>query len=297
MQVSEIISILALVVAAAAVTGLALTYRSLQRYRRNQYVIMGSRGSVDIVEHVAAVDEKLTNMRVALEDLTLAAHDHDVRIDGALSRVGIVRFDAYQDLGGRQSTSVAFLNAATNGVVITTVVSRDFARMYVKLVKDGQGDIPLAPEENEAVNQARGSTPFTIRPRVEGASGEEPRVLGDIDSLTGSTPMAAGLPGLRATDDRELERENRRRKRKGLPLVEGGVPASARGWEAPETPTPPSASLAEQFVRQRKQKSAGEVEPGEEPADTPDYKATLRPDHDDDWAAAFTDDDGDPRDL
>ena len=48
---------------------------------------------------------------MALEDLTLAARDHDVRIDGTLSRVGIVRFDAYHDLGGRQSTAVAFLNA------------------------------------------------------------------------------------------------------------------------------------------------------------------------------------------
>jgi len=82
---------------------------------------------VDIVEHVAGLDEKLTNVRVALEDLALAARDHDVRIDSTLSRVGIVRFDAYYDLGGRQSTAVAFLNSLGDGVVITTVVSRDFA--------------------------------------------------------------------------------------------------------------------------------------------------------------------------
>ena len=83
--------------------------------------------------------------------------------------MGIVRFDAYHDLGGRQSTAVAFLNALEDGVIITTVVSRDFARMYVKLVKEGTGDIPLAPEEVEALNQARarGNAPFTIRPRVE----------------------------------------------------------------------------------------------------------------------------------
>ncbi len=56
--------------------------------------------------------------------------------------------------------------------------------------------------------------------------------------------MATGLPGLRPMNDRELERENRRRKRKGLPLVEGAVPASAKGWDAPETPTPPAVSLA-----------------------------------------------------
>ena len=143
----EVLAVLALVVAIAAGVGLYLVFRRLQRYHRNQYVIMGSRGNVDIVEHVAALDDKMANMRVALEDLTLVARDHDVRIDGTLSRIGVVRFDAYQDLGGRQSAAVAFLNALGNGVVITTVVSRDFARMYVKLIKDGTPDIPLAPEE------------------------------------------------------------------------------------------------------------------------------------------------------
>jgi hypothetical protein len=122
------------------------------------------------------VDEKVANLRLALEDLTLAARDHDVRIDSSLSRVGIVRFDAYQDLGGRQSTAVAFLNTHNDGVVITTVVSRDFARMYVKLLKDGVPDIPLAPEEiatrpspsgraSTAIPSTRSSRPLMRRPR------------------------------------------------------------------------------------------------------------------------------------
>jgi hypothetical protein len=289
-QPSELIAILALIVAAVAATGLALVYRSLQRYRRNQYVIMGSRGSVDIVEHVSAVDDKLTNMRLALEDLTLAARDHDVRIDGSLSRVGIVRFDAYHDLGGRQSTAVAFLNAASDGVVITTVVSRDFARMYVKLIKDGQGDIPLAPEEADAVSQARGSTPFTIRPRVEGAADEEFVTRAAVDPIDEGAPMAAGLPGLRPMSDRELERENRRRKRKGMPLVEGEVPASAKGWGAPETPTPPGASLAEHFVQQRKQR-LGRID---DPASGPEGESDRDPDYDDEWSSASADE-GDAR--
>ncbi|OFV84058.1 MAG: hypothetical protein A2W26_01810, partial [Acidobacteria bacterium RBG_16_64_8] len=164
-RIAELVAIVALVVAGGAGLGLALVFRKLQRYQRSQHVIMGSRGTVDIIEHVSTLDEKLTNVRLALEDLTLAARDHDVRIDSTLSRVGIVRFDAYQDLGGRQSTAVAFLNSRADGVVITTVVSRDFARMYVKLLREGTPDIPLAPEETEAVEQARGSGPFTIRPR------------------------------------------------------------------------------------------------------------------------------------
>lgn len=245
----EALAVLALAVAIAAGVGLFLVFRRLQRYHRNQYVIMGSRGNVDIVEHVAAVDDKLANMRVALEDLTLVARDHDVRIDGTLARIGVVRFDAYQDLGGRQSSAVAFLNSLGNGVVITTVVSRDFARMYVKLLKDGRPDIPLAPEENEAVEQARGAGPFTIRPRM-GGSGNGEAVSPEMDAASAAL-LAAGLPGRRPPSDREVARENRRRERQGLPPVEEIVTPSATGWDD-LTPSPDADTLAAQYVRQRK---------------------------------------------
>jgi hypothetical protein len=211
---------------------------------------MGSRGNVDIVEHVSSMDDKLANMRVALEDLTLVARDHDVRIDGTLARIGVVRFDAYQDLGGRQSAAVAFLNSLGNGVVITTVVSRDFARMYVKLLKDGVPDIPLAPEETEAVDQARGAGPFTIRPRA-GVSDKNGVRASEIDADTASL-LSAGLPGRRPPSEREVARENRRRKRQGLPLVMDEVTPSAVGWEERQTPSPEADSLAAEYVRRRR---------------------------------------------
>ncbi len=118
------------------------------------------------------MDDKLANMRVALEDLTLVARDHDVRIDGTLARVGVVRFDAYHDLGGRQSAAVAFLNSLGNGVVITSVVSRDFARMYVKLLKDGQPDIPLAPEETGSLRPGPGRR--AVHHQAAGGAGRTP---------------------------------------------------------------------------------------------------------------------------
>ena len=251
-QAFEIVAIVAIAAAAAAGVGLGLVYVRLQRYQRNQHVIMGSRGTVDIVDHVTSLDEKLNNIRTVVEDLTLAARDHEVRIDNCLSRVGIVRFDAYQDLGGRQSTAVAFLNALEDGVIITTVVSRDFARMYVKLVRDGKSDIPLAPEEVQALDQARarGNAPFTIRPRVEV---KESGSSSSTDDLTASldAPLAGGIPGPRPADDRLLDRENRRRKRRGLPPIDELPVPSALGWTEPETPTtgPSSNSLPEAGAR------------------------------------------------
>lgn len=224
MELSQLTPVVAIVAAGLAVLGLAFLYitaRRLRRLQKAQRVVLGSRGDVDVVAYVAALEEKVSNLRLAVEDLSVEARDHEVRIDGCLSRVGMVRFDAYHDLGGRQSTSVAFMDAADNGIVITTVVSRDFARMYVKTIKDGQSDIALAPEEMEAVDQARSTAPFTIRPRPDAVKKDaqaaaEPEAIDDL----GDSEAA-----------RALERENRRRQRQGLPPLDELPPApSTLGW-------------------------------------------------------------------
>jgi len=264
---NQVFAILSIALSVIAFTGLAVVWVMLRGYRRNQRIIMGSRGTVDVAEHMAIVDDKLTNLRLAVEDLTLTARDHGVRIDGTLSHVGIVRFDAYRDLGGRQSTAVALVNSRGDGTIITTVVSRDFARMYVKLVKDGEGDIPLAPEEKEALQQARRATPFVVKPVGDTAEAGED----ELPDLGQEEPMVAGLPGpFEDEEAQERERENRRRIRKGLPeLVDEDAMASTRGWNVPETPAPPGTSMAERFLeerRQGKQLEAGTVEE-EEPED------------------------------
>lgn len=299
MQSNEVFAVLAIGLSLIATAGFAVVGVMLRGYRRNQRVIMGSRGTVDVAEHMAIVDDKLTNLRLAVEDLTLTARDHGVRIDGTLSHVGIVRFDAYRDLGGRQSTSVAFMSSHNNGVVITTVVSREFARMYVKLVKDGVGDIPLAPEENEAVQQARRATPFVIKPVIEAS---EDAVTGDssIDALGEGEPMVASLPGPYEREDepaRRAERENRRRRREGMELIEhAGVAPSTQGWAEPATPVPAGASMAEQFVQQRKRgkKSEQPVEDatGETYLDEEDQEWTAATEvrRGDQWPASQEDD-------
>jgi hypothetical protein len=243
-QVFEIVAAIAIIAAVATGAGLFLVYKRLDQYQRNQHVILGSRGTVDIVEHVASVDEKVGNLRLALEDLTVAVRDHDVRIDTCLSRVGVVRFDAYEDLGGRQSTTMACLNSLGDGAIITTVVSRDFSRMYVKLLKNGEPDIPLAPEEAEALEQAKGSGPFVIRPRPQTDTTDGfVKPADETTAIALDAPASLGLPGKRKDSDRALARENRRRKRHGLPPLEQETTvASAAGWTKPHTPNPAAAT-------------------------------------------------------
>lgn len=167
------IEITQLIAGAGVFIGLAgllfalVLHRRVKTLQRSQKVIMGGKSKEDLVSHVVSLEEKVNNIREAMEDLTLSVRDHETQIDGCLSGVGMVRFNAYEDLGGQQSTTVAFLDAGEDGVVITTVVSREFARMYVKSIRNGRPDVALAPEESQAVEEARihGNQPFTVRPR------------------------------------------------------------------------------------------------------------------------------------
>ena len=68
----------------------------------------------------------------------------------------IVRYDAYEDTGGHQSASLALLNGARTGIVITAIQGRDYARIYVKELDRGKPAVALSPEEQEAVERAMG---------------------------------------------------------------------------------------------------------------------------------------------
>ena len=78
----------------------------------------------------------------------------DRRVDGCLSNTALVRYDAYEDAGGHQSASLAFLDAARSGVVVSAIQGRDYARIYVKQLDRGQAPVALSPEEREAVERA-----------------------------------------------------------------------------------------------------------------------------------------------
>ena len=76
------------------------------------------------------------------------------RLDGAIAYRSLVRYDAYGEMSGRQSTSIALLDATRSGLVLSSIHHRDQARWYAKQVREGRGELELSPEEDEAVRLA-----------------------------------------------------------------------------------------------------------------------------------------------
>jgi hypothetical protein len=74
---------------------------------------------------------------------------------GSFRHLGIVRYDAFSDVGGRLSWSVALLDDSGGGVVMTAIHGRSEARSYAKSISDWTCEQPLSPEEEQAVTSAK----------------------------------------------------------------------------------------------------------------------------------------------
>ena len=141
----------------AVVLGLVLL-RRVGRLRAAQRAVLGDRGAQDLVEHAAGLDAEFRALHSYVADaaqgLDARLGQVEGRLDGAIAHAGLVRYDAYNEMSGRQSTSLALLDATRSGIVLSAIHHRDQARLYVKQVQEGRGELTLAPEEEEAVRLA-----------------------------------------------------------------------------------------------------------------------------------------------
>jgi hypothetical protein len=130
----------------------------LRRLRAAQSAVMGAQGSQDLVTYVQNVGDGFTDLREWVE-AALAQVDERLagaadRIDGCIAYRSLVRYDAYGEMSGHQSSSVALLDARKSGVVISSIAHRDQARVYVKQLTEGVPTLELSPEEQKAVDTA-----------------------------------------------------------------------------------------------------------------------------------------------
>lgn len=153
-----IVALAAAGVALIALIWVFLLSMRLRRVRADQRVVLGPDRTDDLVSHASALHAAFGSLRGEVQD-TAARLDHRMgdaehRLDGALAYRALVRYDAYGELSGHQSTTVALLDAERNGVVLSSIAHRESARLYCKQVVDGKGELELSPEEAEAVRIA-----------------------------------------------------------------------------------------------------------------------------------------------
>jgi Protein of unknown function (DUF4446) len=150
------------VAALALVLALVLAFR-LRRVRSSQKAILGEDGATDLVAHASGLQTAFVQLRDWVEDTARGLEQRmgsaEERIDGCVAYRSLVRYDAYGEMSGRQSSTVALLDARRSGVVMSSILHRDQARVYVKQIHQGQSELELSPEEQEAIDQALAGEP------------------------------------------------------------------------------------------------------------------------------------------
>ena len=160
-DLSEPTAALALAALAVALIGLlcaAVLGVRVRRLRAAQTAVLGDSGSDDLVVHAAGLQRDFQALRQSMEGIAARLDQRmsaaEEGLAGAVAHRALVRYDAYGELAGKQSISLALLDARRNGVVLSSIAHRDTARLYCKPVVGGEGQQPLSPEEQEAVRLA-----------------------------------------------------------------------------------------------------------------------------------------------
>jgi len=134
----------------------------LRRLRAAQRAILGGE-EVDLAAHAASLQEAFVQLRDWVEAVAAGLEGRvagaELRMDGSIAHTSVVRYDAMNELSGQQSSTVALLDARRTGVVISSILHRDQARLYVKQVREGNPEYELSPEEQQAVDEAVAGTP------------------------------------------------------------------------------------------------------------------------------------------
>ena len=123
------------------------------RCAQGQAVLLGD-GKTDLVDFAVSLQGRIDDLHRAVDEIAAGLVRVDRRMDGSVTNTSIVRYDAYEDTGGHQSASLAVLDSARSGVVVTAIQGRDYARIYMKELDRGRASIALSPEEAEAVERA-----------------------------------------------------------------------------------------------------------------------------------------------
>jgi hypothetical protein len=98
--------------------------------------------------------QQIERLEQAVRTLNARDNHQQVLIEGGVRRVALLRYDAFEDVGGRLSFSCALLDEHGTGVVLTSINGRQETRVYAKPITAGASTYNLSLEEDEAIRQA-----------------------------------------------------------------------------------------------------------------------------------------------
>jgi Protein of unknown function (DUF4446) len=136
---------------ALAIFGLARV-RGLAR--RQAHMLRGVNGG-SLEELLLDYSSNVTQFRGEMDRVLTATDEHAGALRQTIRRVGLHRYDAFANVGGQQSFSLALLDDSSNGIILSGIYSRQEMRVYAKPIVRGRSEVTLTPEEQRAISEAQ----------------------------------------------------------------------------------------------------------------------------------------------
>jgi len=126
----------------------------LEKTRKRIKIFFKGRKAKDLEEVIAEQVKRMKNTESDVKKLFKWNEDLQKLVDVSIQKVGVIRFNPFKDTGGDQSFVIALLDKNNNGLVISSLYSREGTRIYTKPIKSGDSDYHLSEEEKEAIAKA-----------------------------------------------------------------------------------------------------------------------------------------------
>ncbi len=149
------LAVIVLAIAVVALAGwLAAVQRSESRMRSRLRRILTDNGTAGLDEILDAQAKRIEQLLTRVDGLNALEQELEASSRLALQKVGMVRFNPFQDSGGDQSFAIALLDQGGSGIVISSLHGRAETRIFAKQVVNGRSTHSLSDEEQQAIKAA-----------------------------------------------------------------------------------------------------------------------------------------------
>lgn len=150
---NPLISLIILVALVFLAWNLTLHWQVYQTRKKIKLLFRGTKAA-DLEGVIYEQIKRLRQTEKNLKELNVFARYLEKMALKSIQKVGVIRFNPFKDIGGDQSFCIAFLDAQNNGFTLSSLFTREGARIYTKPITDGNSNYPLTEEEKKAIEIA-----------------------------------------------------------------------------------------------------------------------------------------------
>ena len=132
-----------------------ISYARISKMNKNNKEFMQKLGTgKDIGEDLNNYMERIIELEQALSETHSYCKQLENKMKDCIQKIGVVRYNAYNDAGNDLSFAAALLDEKNNGIVFNGIYSREMSNIYAKPIADGRCEYNITKEENEALKKA-----------------------------------------------------------------------------------------------------------------------------------------------